>query len=246
VRQADTLKVKHVIPFASFVWFCHEENYYMNSAMRPVAEAAAWIEAQTDAQPVVLYPGDCWRIGTARASGAAIRRYAADLASLPMRPRHRSSSIEIASLAAAAERFSHRVIGKRSALRVRLSAVKLNAAYQLRRHSHRPLWGRMHALLEIALLRIRPARIWLTDHQQSVKYCLLRNLEPASYRREDCDLEISSEALLFAFRFLWGGETLLVNGRFREIAENGRLHLFDHFGVACALNKNVDATARPI
>ena len=65
VRQTRTLKAKHVIPFASFVWFCHEENFYMNSAMRPVGDAAEWIAGQTEAQPVVLYPGERWRMGSA-------------------------------------------------------------------------------------------------------------------------------------------------------------------------------------
>lgn len=129
---------------------------------------------------------------------------------------------------------------------MRLSAVKLNAAYQLRRHSRRRLWGRLRAMMEIALLRIRPARIWLTDHKRSFDYCLLRHMEPAGYSREDCDVEMSSEALLFAFRFLWGGETLMINGRFREVAEGGSRPLFEYLGIACEMNKGHGAEARPI
>ena len=56
VRQARALNAKHVIPFASFIWFCHEENDYMNSGIRPVSDVARSLQDQTDAQPVVLYP----------------------------------------------------------------------------------------------------------------------------------------------------------------------------------------------
>ncbi|MCC5869653.1 MAG: MBL fold metallo-hydrolase [Gammaproteobacteria bacterium] len=106
VRQTRTLKAKHVIPFASFVWFCHEENFYMNSAMRPVGDAAAWIAGQTEAQPVVLYPGDRWALGSVHDSELAIKRYAADLAGIGERHRYHGTTIDIASLMTAAERFS--------------------------------------------------------------------------------------------------------------------------------------------
>ena len=246
VRQTRTLKAKHVIPFASFIWFCHEENDYMNSGIRPVSDVAQILEAQTDAQPVVLYPGDRWKVGAAIDSTSAIDRYAADLATLPSRPRIPGKRIEITELQQAADRFSERIKDRRSAMRLKLSAVKLNIAHQHRLHAGSPLAGRLAAVRELLTLRIRPARIWLTDAETALDYCLLRGLEQTSRQRGECDIELSSGALLFAFKFLWGGETLQINGRFREMYPDGRVPLFDYLGAACAMNTEAGAAARPI
>jgi L-ascorbate metabolism protein UlaG (beta-lactamase superfamily) len=246
VRQARTLKAKHVIPFASFIWFCHEENDYMNSGIRPVSDVAQILEEQTDAQPVVLYPGDRWTVGTRIDNSSAIAHYAADLATLPQRPRVAGKTIDLDELQRAAARFSERVKDGRSPMRLRLSAVKLNATHQRRLRPGSPFMARLAAVREILLLRIRPARIWLTDSETCVEYCLLRGLERSGMNRDDCDIELSSGALLYAFKFLWGGETLQINGRFREMYRDGRIPLFDYLGSACAMNTEAGAAAKPI
>ena len=65
-------------------------------------------------------------------------------------------------------------------------------------------------------------------------------------KREDCDVELSSGALRSSFRFLWGGETLQINGRFNEIYDDGRLPFFESLWIACALNREAGAAARPL
>ena len=80
-------------------------------------------------------------------------------------------------------------------------------------------------------------RIWLTDYRISVDYCLLGGLQDSAHSREDCDIELSSEALMFAFKFLWGGETLQINGR---------IPLFDYLWTACAKNRQHGALAQPL
>lgn len=244
--QARTLNAKHVIPFASFIWFCHEENDYMNSGIRPVSDVAKIVEDQTEAKPVVLYPGDRWEIGQPIDNSTAIERYAADLATLPLRPRIPGKRIGIAELQKPAERFSERVKNGRSPIGLRMSAMKQNVAHQRRTHPGKPLYFRLAAIRELMMLRIRPARIWLTDMDTSVDYCLVRGLEQTGRKHDACDIELSSGALLFAFKFLWGGETLQINGRFREIYPEGRVPLFEYLGSACAMNREIGATARSL
>jgi len=246
VRQTRTLNAKHVIPFASFVWFCHEENAYMNSGLRPVSDAAAIVAAQTSAQPVVLYPGDQWQVGETIDSSSAIDRYAADMQSLKTRPPEASESVSISDLKQAAERFGAAVTQQRSALRLRLNAARMNARQQRRLHAKAPLRGQLAALKALLFMQVRPARIWLTDQNVSLNYCLLRGLREASHDRADCDIELSSAALMFAFRFLWGGESLQINGRFREVYPEGRIPLFEYLWVACAMNQQSGAQARPL
>ena len=246
VRQARGLHAKHVVPFASFVWFCHAENAYMNAALRPVSDAAAMLQTQTDAQPVVLYPGDSWTVGTNIDSSEAIARYAADLASLPSRTPQVTPGADLPSLQQAAERFGTAVKRDRSPLRLRLQAARINARQQLRRPNRSSLMNAAAAVSDELMLRVRPARIWLTDHKISLEYSLLYGLQQVSYAREECDIELSSAALLFAFKFLWGGETLQINGRFRELYPDGRIPLFEYLWVACALNRESGALAQPL
>lgn len=246
VRQTNRLRAKHVVPFASFVWFCHEENNYMNEALRPVSDAATVIESRTEAQPVVLYPGDVWSMGDSINNSSAIARYVADLETLPARPRETSDAASIAELQQAADRFSAAVRQQRSSFRLRINAARLNAAHQHRLHNRSPLRVRLSALKAVLLMQVRPARIWLTDHQTSLDYSLLGGLQPSDRHRDDCDIEMSSGALMFSFKFLWGGESLQINGRFREIYPDGRYPLFEYLWVACALNQEAGAVARPL
>jgi len=246
VRQTRGLHAKHVVPFASFVWFCHAENAYMNAAIRPVSDAAAMLHSQTDAQAVVLYPGDCWPVGETIDSSSAIARYAADLASLPSRTPQVSPGADLPALQQAAERFGIAVKQGRSPLRLRVNAARISARQQLRTPNRSPLVNALAAVSTELLLRVRPARIWLTDHKISLDYSLLYGLEPADHAREKCDIELSSAALLFAFKFLWGGETLQINGRFNELYPNGRIPLFEYLWVACALNRESGALAQPL
>jgi UDP-MurNAc hydroxylase len=74
-KQTAMLKPDHVIPFASFVYFCNEENKRMN----------AWINTPEKIQGLgirqihFMYPGDVWRLQTDEAaSRSAVARYSAD------------------------------------------------------------------------------------------------------------------------------------------------------------------------
>ena len=124
--------------------------------------------------------------------------------------------------------------------------MRQNAAHQRRMRPDSWLSGWLAALAEILRLRIRPARIWLTDHELSLEYSLQHGLVRCAGDRHECDIEMSSAALYFAFRFLWGGETLQINGRFHENYPEGRVPLFGHLGTACAMNRQDGAEARPL
>jgi len=209
VLQAQGLGAKHVIPFAGY-FYCHEENFHMNSAMVGVAEVAARLRAEAAVQPVVLYPGDRWRVGSRMDPEPAIARYVADLAGRAARPRIQATRREFAELAEASARFTGQRVQHRSPLRPRASALRITMRQQLRRHGHSPWLGPAKAVLDVCLLRTRPARIWLTDHESAVGFCLRNGLAPGAWARHDCDIELSSDALLYSFKFLCGGESVSV------------------------------------
>lgn len=76
--QASVFEPDYVIPFASFMWFCHEENFALNREMNDVERAANFIETETRARAIVLYPGDTWSLGEVLDWRPAAARYASD------------------------------------------------------------------------------------------------------------------------------------------------------------------------
>lgn len=76
--QVDIFQPQTVIPIASFVWFCHEENYYLNDEINTPGKVFDFIATRTNAKPVILYPGEEFWPGKEHDSEASIRYYASD------------------------------------------------------------------------------------------------------------------------------------------------------------------------
>jgi hypothetical protein len=88
-READRLierllmvthlsRARFVIPFASFITFCHVENRRLNDDINTIHRAIEALRERTSAVPIALYPGDRWLIGERHDSAAALDRYEQD------------------------------------------------------------------------------------------------------------------------------------------------------------------------
>lgn len=215
--QIERLKPQYVIPFASFVEFCHPENFYMNDGVNRIDDVAGFI-AVTGAQPIVLYPGDVWSVGDGQWDSApAIERYLRDLDDVPSRPLVKSQPVEVSELKKQAEVFLQRLSGRDAKL-----------------------------LTGAALTGMLPmANIWISDYERA--FTLSRGgLRAANVSPGRCDVSLSSSALSYMFRFPWGGNTLEVNGRFRKPSggDYGRFHAW--VIAAYDTNKGRPLTARKL
>lgn len=244
VLQCRAFEARWLLPFASFVWFCHEENHFLNSAVVTVDEVARRVGQETDTEPLVLYPGDVWEVEQPHANEAALALWADEYASIPTRERQVAKPVALAELTALSQRFCGRLNGAIRPLRLRLRLARMNARYQ--RRAHPGLRGRLRAILALITLQPRPARIWIDDLDTAAVFDLRSGLVPAALPRERCDLTLSSDSLAYAFRFLWGGSSLHINGRFHEHHPEGRTPLFGALWMADSLNLAEGAEARPI
>ena len=61
-NQLAVFKPKYFIPMASFVYFCHEENYYMNDSINKIGDVFDYYTAKNEVKPVVLYLEDKWNL----------------------------------------------------------------------------------------------------------------------------------------------------------------------------------------
>jgi UDP-MurNAc hydroxylase len=77
--QIELIRPRQFIPFASYVYFCHEENFHLNQAGNRVGDICAFAEKNLGQETVVLYPEERWQVGKPHDSREAIERYEADL-----------------------------------------------------------------------------------------------------------------------------------------------------------------------
>ncbi|MDP7068525.1 MAG: MBL fold metallo-hydrolase [Acidimicrobiales bacterium] len=186
-RQIQVLAPTWVVPFASFVWFSHEENHYLNDEVNTVGSAVEAIEARTEAIPVVLYPGDRWRIGNAHDASSAVARYEQDHGHTRGRPLTSSTSVGFEVLESAAAECVAEL-------------VSVNGRV--------PMWFAARVGL------VPPVSAWLIDHGTAVELSS-RGLRQLDAPRTAVDIEMWSSSLLFALQHGFGASALMINGRFR-------------------------------
>jgi len=191
--EVQAVQPRYVMPFASYVYFSHQENAYLNDSVNRTAAVVQRIRALGVA-PVVCRPGDRLELsgdGLKAASAEAEARAAeldahVDAVQRGEKPLRRSDAVPLEDLLAT----------------VRAGLERLRQGM---------------AAVDFALMRIRMRRaaFEVTDHKAVVVVESLRKVrvEPEG---TPADVALSSEALRFAFQQDFGFDTLLVNGRFLE------------------------------
>ncbi len=84
IFYANSFQPKHIIPFASYVWFCSEDNFHMNNEANKIGEICNFI-LENNFNPVVLYPNDEWIVGEPHNHQIALESYQNDVRNLPER-----------------------------------------------------------------------------------------------------------------------------------------------------------------
>ena len=72
--QIRILQPAMFVPFASFIYFSHAENFFMNRAVNRIPDVYEFATHELQVPTVVLYPGDHWEVDAPRDSSESIRR----------------------------------------------------------------------------------------------------------------------------------------------------------------------------
>lgn len=187
--QVETFQPKQTIPFASFVYFSHEENNYLNDAMSTVRDAEAFVRQETASEPIVLYPTEVWEIGTSHDNEASLTKYDADY-DLAIKPLHQTRSIPFAEVQEAGTSFLQRMKARNSGFFMQLMALP-------------------------PLRYFQPFTLYLMDLQQLVRFDMVNGVQAVEAKQEEADVQLASESLAYVLKHDWGYDTLEVNGRFR-------------------------------
>jgi len=203
--QMQALAPVYTIPFASFIYFSHEENKYLNDAINKPPQAAQAIK-EGGSIPIVLYPGDNWEFGSAWDNSIAIDKYESDYNQIANKKFHSAEK------SLTEEELT-------SASRAYVSKLKKNNNFFL-----------VRMLKALGLYGFfKPFDVYIYDQDKGYTFDiingLVRNADKNNY-----DVRMHSEALDYVFKFDWGYDTLTVNGRF-EASLDGFAKMSKNLGI---------------
>jgi hypothetical protein len=189
-RQIRVFQPAQFIPFASYIFFSHAENMFMNENSNRIGDVYHYLTRERNVSTVVLYPGDQWEVGAPFDSAEAIRRYNEDysrvLAAAPIAP----VTSNLTTLQEAASKFIVRYAERNN-------RFLLNA--------------------------LPPAVIYVSDLDLHLELSFRTGLRQVEGVQPD--IVLASDSLLNCLTTDWGGETLVINGRF-QVPAGGRPRRF--------------------
>lgn len=206
--QNEVFKPKVIIPFASFVYFCHEDNKYMNDSINRIGNVYDFIKNEIGVTCNVLYPNDKWSLFQPYSSRNAIDNYNKDYLALEEKNGSKfilSKKIEREELIMKSIDFKNKIL----ALNNNNLFIKL----------------------------FTPVKIYIEDYDNSYTFDFKNGLREKVISKDYCDISINSDALLYCYSHLWGGDTLNINGRF-QIPRKGNYSIVrQHFKLASSNNR---------
>ena len=110
-KQIEVFKPLSTIPFASYVWFCSEDNFHMNEHANSIDDVDVFIN-NNHSHSVVLYPGEIWKIGEIHNSKKSISKYLIDKETLKDRQLSKFEMIPIDILLKSANDFIRRAFSE--------------------------------------------------------------------------------------------------------------------------------------
>lgn len=185
-RQIEVLAPTAVIPFASFIRYCHAENAFWNEHALKL-DAALAVCADVGTQAVAMFPGDRWEPGSPPPDAAGERWHGAYEAAMA-RPMVEAGQVGADALQVAFADMQERV----------RAANDWEAILRLSRDG----------LLPASLVHV-------TDLGSAYTFDLVDGLTPSTAMAAACDIRLGSQALHNVLRFNWGRGTLTINGRFQ-------------------------------
>lgn len=199
LNQGKILKAKIVVPFASYVWFSNELNFYLNDSTNKPQQVLEHCQANgANFHCLVLKPFESMPLNPEGRTQdpSSLAFWQAKYQELDRRPRDAySQSFDLDSLAPLFEGYCERLKRNNSWSLVRfIGKLKLLGAF-------------------------RPISVKLIDTGDVV----LIDLPAASMSKSKGtpDIALHSESLAFIFRNAFGFDTLTVNGTFEELQRGG-------------------------
>ena len=195
-KQASILNCKTVIPFASFIYFSNEINFYMNDSINtPKLLKKHFNNKNYNYDVIIFEPGEIQKVGYLKQNDNSIEFWNKEYQNLNQKKKDRYiESITEEDLKSHFNIYRNKIFKKNSKFLIYfLSWIKIFNLFQ-------------------------PINIYLQDHKRKYTYSILNGL--VRNNSEIIDISMHSKSLSFIFKNEFGFDTLSVNGCF-ESSENG-------------------------
>lgn len=191
--QIRSFDPQWTIPFASFSYFSHQENRHLNDSINKPQDAVDAI-VETGSTPILLYPTDSWRVGDPWDNNVPLGNYDRDY-DLSVKSYHTSETVPELELVQAANSYVER----------------------MRSRNNRLLTGAIRRIPLAGFLS--PLKILVYDLGKVFEFSFEGGLVPKDAQGRH-DVKMHSSSLNYVFRFDWGYDTLMINGRFEADMKN--------------------------
>jgi UDP-MurNAc hydroxylase len=199
--ECEVFAPKITIPIASFVWFCHEENYFLNDSINTVAMLYEFIQKNTTVTPVILFPADTYWLGKEHNSQIALEKWQLAYQKIQQNPVLTSNA------------------------KINLTELQNLANIYMSNLQKESNW-----VVKLLLRFLKKSAIYLSDYQQSFSLGL-DGLKIQETPYQKCDIALSSDSLAFCLRFAYGMDTLGVNGRYQRPLEGNYSNFYTIFRI---------------
>lgn len=145
--QIECFKPKYLIPMASYVWFSHEENFYMNQGMGTVDKLIEFVQetCKNTLEVVVMYPADEYEVGQSHKNDEAINRYEEDIEKVTLENTRKTKTVPLEKISQSGDDLRNRL--------------------------------RKKDRLAYLLISLFPIKVYITDLDKTVQYSVINGLK---------------------------------------------------------------------
>ena len=191
--QVKKFKPKFLIPFASYVYFSNERNYYLNDSSNTPIDVVNRFKSNNELEVTVMKPFQVLDFKNKNNNDTALDFWNQEY--LNFKPIHKFEIKQIDELNKAFIYYKERIFKTNSKLFIRI----------------------VRMLSPISVFK--PLNIYIDDIDLNICFDIF--LEKLEVTNNPADIEMSSESLYFIMQNTFGFDTLTVNGCFEEKKNNG-------------------------
>ena len=205
--QLEVFCPKHVVPFASFIYFCHPDNFYLNDAQNSPKDVEVFFKSQNITTDLIVLkpwddfgiPGNCGEHNNGR-QAKNIKYWDGLISSISS---HLLEDIQYAEDDIFIEHKNYR--------------AKLFKSFLY-----------LPELLE--KLKILPrVKVFVKDLNVIYQLSYVSGIKKINGDKKDANIALTSATLMFILKHEYGADTVQVNGKFKRISNAGDTTFAHHF-----------------
>jgi hypothetical protein len=191
--QVKKFKPKYLIPFASYIYFSNERNFYLNDSANTPKEVINRFKLNNELEVIIMKPFQILDFKNKNINETALDFWNHKF--LNLTAIHKFEIKQIDELNEAFRNYKERIFKNNSKLFIRIA--------------------RMFSPIPA----LKPINIFIDDINLNICFDIFK--EKLEVTNNPSDIEMSSESLYFIMQNTFGFDTLTVNGCFEEKKKNG-------------------------